>query len=291
MTPEIISDRHPAFWHRRLMVVVCIQVSFLMITCCNAGAPEKGIGETADIKSMQQKLVEMNRQEKALLEEFSLARNSTPYLIIHSTNSTIELKARGRVLRTFKIKEISEWDVGTSNDIAWMVMEMAPIQRSDRPKIKPGAGEEATAEAAKQNLWGLHRMPLDYNLFCSDGNILEIRGFPSGQSSIGIFKSIKFLYRRSIDRYRRWRIPRNPELKHTIRLWLDENDSRLLFWSLPKQIKMLVLSQSYPIANIIVVEQARLCNVEVSWKEHTKVGISVTLVTLFLAAVWLWLRS
>jgi len=45
------------------------------------------------------------------------------------------------------------------------------------------------------------------------------------------------------------------------------------------------------IANIIVVEQARYCNVEVSWKEHAKVGIPVTLVTLFLAAVWLWLRS
>ena len=45
------------------------------------------------------------------------------------------------------------------------------------------------------------------------------------------------------------------------------------------------------IANIIVVEQARLCHVTVSWKEHAKVGIPVALSTLILAAAWLWLRS
>jgi Na+/H+ antiporter NhaD/arsenite permease-like protein len=44
------------------------------------------------------------------------------------------------------------------------------------------------------------------------------------------------------------------------------------------------------IANIIVVEQARTCGVAVSWKEHAKVGIPVTILTLALAAVWLRLR-
>ncbi|MBN2319992.1 MAG: anion transporter [Acidobacteria bacterium] len=45
------------------------------------------------------------------------------------------------------------------------------------------------------------------------------------------------------------------------------------------------------IANIIVVEQARLYNVAVTWKEHAKVGIPVTLITLALSAAWLWLRN
>ncbi len=44
------------------------------------------------------------------------------------------------------------------------------------------------------------------------------------------------------------------------------------------------------IANIIVVEQARLCKVTVTWREHAKVGIPVTLITLVLSAAWLWLR-
>ena len=45
------------------------------------------------------------------------------------------------------------------------------------------------------------------------------------------------------------------------------------------------------IANIIVVEQAGLCNVAVSWKEHAKTGIPVTIITLALSAAWLWLRN
>jgi Na+/H+ antiporter NhaD/arsenite permease-like protein len=45
------------------------------------------------------------------------------------------------------------------------------------------------------------------------------------------------------------------------------------------------------IANIIVVEQARALGVRVSWREHARVGIPVTLATLALAAAWLWLRA
>ncbi|MBI2422955.1 MAG: anion transporter [Candidatus Hydrogenedentes bacterium] len=41
------------------------------------------------------------------------------------------------------------------------------------------------------------------------------------------------------------------------------------------------------IANIIVVEQARLCGVHISWGEHAKTGIPVTLLTLGIAAAWL----
>ena len=45
------------------------------------------------------------------------------------------------------------------------------------------------------------------------------------------------------------------------------------------------------VANIIVVEQARAQDVTVDWRVHAKSGIPVTLATLAVAAVWLWLRS
>lgn len=45
------------------------------------------------------------------------------------------------------------------------------------------------------------------------------------------------------------------------------------------------------IANIIVVDQARLHGVAVDWKRHLAVGIPVTLATLALAAFWLWLMA
>ena len=45
------------------------------------------------------------------------------------------------------------------------------------------------------------------------------------------------------------------------------------------------------IANIIVVDQAAALGVRIGWREHARVGIPVTLVTLSIAALWLWLRA
>jgi len=45
------------------------------------------------------------------------------------------------------------------------------------------------------------------------------------------------------------------------------------------------------IANMIVLEQARDLGVHISWRDHARVGIPVTLITLSLAAAWLWLRT
>jgi Na+/H+ antiporter NhaD/arsenite permease-like protein len=45
------------------------------------------------------------------------------------------------------------------------------------------------------------------------------------------------------------------------------------------------------IANIIVVDQAKALGVRIGWREHAKVGIPVTLVTLALAAGWLAFRA
>ncbi|HNR30213.1 MAG TPA: anion transporter [Candidatus Hydrogenedentes bacterium] len=45
------------------------------------------------------------------------------------------------------------------------------------------------------------------------------------------------------------------------------------------------------IANIIVVDQAERLGVRVSWLDHARVGVPVTLVTLAIAAVCLWLQA
>jgi Na+/H+ antiporter NhaD/arsenite permease-like protein len=45
------------------------------------------------------------------------------------------------------------------------------------------------------------------------------------------------------------------------------------------------------IANIIVVEQARNYSVRITWKDHARVGVPVTLITLLIAAAWLWLQT
>lgn len=45
------------------------------------------------------------------------------------------------------------------------------------------------------------------------------------------------------------------------------------------------------IANIIVVEQGARLGVPIDWRTHARVGVPVTLVTLAIAAGWLWLLS
>ncbi|MBN1488444.1 MAG: anion transporter [Phycisphaerae bacterium] len=44
------------------------------------------------------------------------------------------------------------------------------------------------------------------------------------------------------------------------------------------------------IANIIVVDQAARLDVRIDWREHARIGVPVTLVTLAIAAVWLGIR-
>ena len=45
------------------------------------------------------------------------------------------------------------------------------------------------------------------------------------------------------------------------------------------------------IANIIVVEQAARPGVRIDWRPHARDGVPITLVTLAIAAAWLWLRA
>lgn len=45
------------------------------------------------------------------------------------------------------------------------------------------------------------------------------------------------------------------------------------------------------IANIIVIDQARQLGTSITWREHIRVGVPVTFLTLAVAASWLWLIS
>ena len=225
-------------------LLLFLQTGILLTLSCH-GESTKQIGETkTEIQKIQQQLVAARHREKALQQENTLARNSETYLLISLSDFNVELKAKGRTLRAFKIKRLK---VGLDKipDTGQVLSEVKPIQKIDRPKLKPGEGEAATAEAAQQNLWGLERMPQDYDMACLDGMTLEFRGLPSEQSGTGPFNFIKTLYRRALDWYRRGNSSgRNPS--QTIQLWLDENDSKLLFWSLPKQLKILVIPAVFP---------------------------------------------
>jgi Na+/H+ antiporter NhaD/arsenite permease-like protein len=45
------------------------------------------------------------------------------------------------------------------------------------------------------------------------------------------------------------------------------------------------------IANIIAIDQARRFGISIGWRQHARIGVPVTLVTLAIAALWLWWRA
>ena len=225
-------------------LILFILAGILSTTSCHTELTEQQTEQNADTKpekqKLQQKLVEARRKEKALQQENTIARNSDLYLVIDLTNKEAELKAKGRSLRIFKIKR-QQIRPGSIPDKVQVMSEVKPMQKVDRPKLEPGGGETATAEAAQKMLWGLHRMPQDYDLLCQDGMIFEFRALPSERTGSGPIRFIKTLYKRILDRYRNARSSDQVPLQ-AIQLWLDENDSRLLFWSIPKKLKIMVIA-------------------------------------------------
>ena len=232
---------HPKVYCLRLSrtLLFIIQLGILSTVSCYSELGEKNGDTKTETQKLQRQLTDLKRREKALQQENALARKPEPYLLVHVSEYRVELKAKGRTLRTFEIKRLKSCPE-TVPDTARDLLEVKPIQKPERPKIRSGEGEAATASAVQKNLWGLHRMPRDYNLVCSDGMILEIRALPSEQAGVAPVKFIKTLYRRTLDWYRREKSPDRTE-SPAIQLWLEENDARLLFWSLPKKLSILII--------------------------------------------------
>ncbi len=188
--------------------------------------------------------MQLRRAEQALAAEYPLARESEPYLVVDLPGATVELKARGRSLRRFGILETRLLSGGPARVSTWSMTDRRPLAEIERPKIAPGAGEQAAAEAAQKALWGPSRMPADFDLICEEGRVLQVRSLPGPRSRSAILRRISSAYRHSADWFRRWRASWKSQPGHSIQVWLAENDSRLLFWSLPKKLEILVLAGS-----------------------------------------------
>jgi len=194
-----------------------------------------------NVEQLRKQVAELNIRQRVLATEFSLAQNPAPYLIVNLSSHSISLQAKGRNLRTFVVVEVERRSLMGALNATWNIKEKKPFEKSERPKVLPGQGDEAAAEAAKKSLWGPDRMPADYDLICDGNKILEIRSLPSQQNSSRVSMWGKSVYRRLVERYRRFKESGNAKNGVKIQLWLSEIDAKLLFWSLPKQLEVLVV--------------------------------------------------
>jgi len=227
---------------RRLFYLFALAASLAAAACASRDTAHPG--ESADeVRLLQRRILELDRTERALNNELAMARNPAPYLVVDMPGKKIELKASGRVLRSFAVEEIRRTGSDPAANKAWSVQEKRPLQKRDRPKVLPGQGEQAAVAAAQQELWGPKRMPTDFDLFCEGARVLEIRALPFEGSQRPIFRGLTTLYRRTADWWRHRMTPQYRN-RYLLQLWLREKDSQVLFWSLPTQLNILVLEHA-----------------------------------------------
>ncbi len=226
---------------RRFAAVVSVVLILLalLVSGCGSGGSQ-GAGD--EMQQLREKYSQLRHAEEALTAEYPLARESEPYLVVDVPSRRLELKARGRSLRSISILESRVLSGSDAPSSIWPMIDRRPLAEVERPKMAPGAGEQAAAEAVKKALWGPFRMPADFDLVCHDGDVLGIRALPAERSRSAVIRWFTSAYRRSADWFRRWRTSGNTQSRYSIQLWLAEDDAQLLFWSLPKQINILVLS-------------------------------------------------
>ncbi len=206
---------------------------------CGSGS-SAGNATGDETQQLRKRLAELIRQERAMTAEYPLARNPAPYLVVNLPGRSVDLKAQARTLRSFKIADIGKVTPGAASAGTWTLVDRRPLQTTEHPKIAPGAGEQAVT-VAQQAAWGPQRMPVDYDLIFEGGKLLEIRGLPPEESGPRVLRAVRSAYLRTVDRYRHWTASKDTEPNYAVQIWLSENDSQALFWSLPKQLIVLVI--------------------------------------------------
>jgi hypothetical protein len=155
-------------------LVLIGMAALLTLTACrtNPDVPEPAIAVEAQLRG---KLDVLTRREASISVEISLAKNPSPYLALDLGKRRIDLKIRGRSLRSFPISRISRSGGSAFVAKTWKELEAKPLQVAVRSRIVPGSGEAATAAAATREPWGPDRMPWDFDLVCEGNLALEVR--------------------------------------------------------------------------------------------------------------------
>ncbi len=223
-----------------LVLTVALAVSSAY-SCRSRQAGQAGPGASEE-EALRAKISALNARAKQYAAEISLAKNPNPYLAVDFTNRKIDLKVQGRSLRSFPIARFKRVRGTASFVDTWTEIEAKPFQSQVRARVVPGSGEATTSSAAVKDPWGPKRMPADYDLICKGDQALEIRSVLSEQSGSRLTRWIVGGYRQTRDWARSVLGLGKSSYLASIEIWMSEDDSRLLFWSLPKQFGILLLN-------------------------------------------------
>jgi len=222
-----------------LTAVAVLLLSFILF--CRSRQVASGPSLSED-QQLRERIAALSRQEKLLSTELTLAKNPAPYIAIDIAGRRMELRVQGRSLRSFPIAKIKRSDTEAFITQTWLLMEAKPWENPERARVVPGSGEATSSSIATRDPWGPKRMPADFDLICKDDRALEVRSLPSTQSGNRFTRWFGSGYRQVRDWARDVFSRRRRDYREFIEIWLAEEDAQLLFWSLPKQIPILLVN-------------------------------------------------
>ncbi len=235
LTKEPSARRSPIL---ALAAVLAVSTAF---SCRSRQTESSGSGRSEE-EALRARIAELSARAQLYSAEISLAKNPNPYLAVDFANRKIDLKVQGHSLRSFPIAKFKRVR-GTSSPVdIWMEIEAKPFQSQVRARVVPGSGEATTSSVAVKDPWGPKRMPADYDLICKGDQALEVRSLLSEQSGYRLTRWIVGGYRQTRDWVRSTLGFGKSTYLASIEIWMSEDDSRLLFWSLPKQFGILLLN-------------------------------------------------
>ncbi len=200
--------------------------------------------EKSEEQILREQLATFARQEQHLTAELALAKNPAPYLAVDLAGRRIDLKIRGRSLRSFPISTVERGGGKAFVTETWTETEIKPLQTPSRARMVPGSGEATTSSIATSDPWGPMRMPGDYDMICKGDQAIQIRSLPSARSGSRLTRWLVSGYRQARDWTRNLLGRGKSAYTAYFEIWLAEDDAKLLFWSLPKQFGILLLDAS-----------------------------------------------
>ena len=126
-----------------------------------------------------------------LATELTLAKGEAPYVLLDTGTGTLSLKARGVLLREWKIVKSREWGYPLTSD-PLPLLKKSTLISPEREEIKPG--QTGTTDTFDIQALELPDMPKKFSLALENGIRIYVTPSPQGISRILLF-STKILRR------------------------------------------------------------------------------------------------
>ena len=185
-----------------------------------------------------QDLASALKENRFIKEELALAKRSPLYFVLDIAEKTIDIKAKGIVLKEWKISKLRLW--GSPPPLAAMaVLKKSSFSVPQRIKIQPGEAEGETASFELDAL-ELKDMPSSFSLILERQTVVYVGPAASGLGSrIGRFGHFLNWYI-GLPLKNLWLQIRSKPMTMIDVTFSSADEARSLYWALADKTKGLI---------------------------------------------------